>query len=272
MILLPGGMSKMKPRADRISITYQLAFDRPFHCGTGIREGLIDRTVVRNRHGYLYVPGSTFKGVLRERCEQLARMYESASDEVLELMASPHDREMALGGLGHLSTMITRIFGSPQHSGRLYFDDIVQKDLERYGPEEENGERRYLRNQTDIYTQVRLDRPTRTAVPGALYTSEFGLRDLVLEGSITGVLECFSIEASEQNAPTYSLLLLLAGLRLVDRLGGNKSTGKGQCACEISRLSVGDTEYKRENWRAWLEKVDELAYYSSALMEEGDEA
>src|SRR5260221_10675003 len=132
MILLRGGMTKMRPRADRISRTYQLACDRPFHCGTGIREGLIDRTVVRNRHGYLYVPGSTFKGVLRERCEQLARLYESASDEVLELMASPHDREIALGGLGRISTMIMRIFGWPHHSGRRYFVGIVQQDLERH--------------------------------------------------------------------------------------------------------------------------------------------
>lgn len=122
----------MQPRTDRITIAYMLTFDRPFHCGTGIREGLIDRTVIRDSNGYLYVPGSTFKGVLRERCEQLARFYEVVNDEMLELIASPHDKDIALRGLGKVSTMITRIFGSPHHPGRIYFDDLRQKDVGRY--------------------------------------------------------------------------------------------------------------------------------------------
>ena len=61
--------------ADAIRIDYTLAFQTPFHCGTGIRSGLIDRTIVRDSAGFLYVPGSTLKGVLREYCEQLARSY-----------------------------------------------------------------------------------------------------------------------------------------------------------------------------------------------------
>ncbi len=32
-------------KLDRIQISYDLKFDTPFHCGTGIREGLIDRTI-----------------------------------------------------------------------------------------------------------------------------------------------------------------------------------------------------------------------------------
>src|SRR5690348_11103453 len=89
---------KMAPRSDRIHIAYDLTFATPFHCGTGIRVGLIDRTVVRDSEGYLYVPGSTFKGVLRERCEQLARLYEELDENMLELIASPHDEAVALQG------------------------------------------------------------------------------------------------------------------------------------------------------------------------------
>ena len=65
---------------DRLKIEYDLTFTTPFHCGTGIREGVIDRTVVRDDEGYLYVPGSTIKGVLRERCEQLARLYDQQEE------------------------------------------------------------------------------------------------------------------------------------------------------------------------------------------------
>ena len=53
-------------RTDRIHITYELTFTTPFHCGTGLRVGLIDRTIVRDNDEYLYVPGSTIKGIVRE--------------------------------------------------------------------------------------------------------------------------------------------------------------------------------------------------------------
>ena len=52
-------------RTDRIQIGYELEFSAPFHCGTGIRSGLIDRSATRDGGGYLYVPASTIKGVVR---------------------------------------------------------------------------------------------------------------------------------------------------------------------------------------------------------------
>src|SRR5947208_10317500 len=108
---------------DRLKIEYDLTFTTPFHCGTGIREGVIDRTVVRDGEGYLYVPGSTIKGVLRERCEQLARLYSREKKR----LSSPHDESAALAELGRQSsTLITRIFGSHVVPGRLYFDDASQ--------------------------------------------------------------------------------------------------------------------------------------------------
>src|SRR5438552_19160164 len=117
---------------DRVQIGYNLVFKTPFHFGTGIRAGLIDRTIVRDGGGYLYVPGSTFKGVLRERCEQLARLYEEFDDSVRERIASPHVEKIALWGLGQTITMITRIFGSQNHPGRLFFDDAQQEEKQQY--------------------------------------------------------------------------------------------------------------------------------------------
>src|SRR3989442_11350873 len=90
---------QMETRPDRIHIAYTIVFETPFHCGTGIREQLLDRTIVRDSRGYLYVPGTTFKGVLREHCEQLARLYEIDAS-MGKLIASPHDKEAALLGLG----------------------------------------------------------------------------------------------------------------------------------------------------------------------------
>ena len=255
---------------DRLKIEYDLTFTTPFHCGTGIREGLIDRTVVRDDGGYLYIPGSTIKGVLRERCEQLARLYGQQD------IASPHDTKAALQRLGTgKPSLITRIFGSHNQPGTLFLDDARQNedDLRQYdSPERFGGEGKYKSLQVSVSTQVRLDRPTRTAVPGALYTSEFGTSDILFKGSIIGWLECATIDSlavhgaaaeSPGMTPTYSLLLLLAGLQMLEWIGGNKSTGKGHCTCTITAIEVNGNEVQEQTWKSWLEHIDELINYGS---------
>jgi hypothetical protein len=187
-------------------------------------------------------------------------------EEMQEFIASPHDTEKALWAQGHAPTMIARIFGSHNSPGRLFFDDARQtKDAKReYDSKERgrDGEGKYKDAQVGLYTQARIDRPTRTAARGALYTSEFGVRGLTFAGNITGWLECTAIDAIE-DGPTYSLLLLLAGIHLLNKLGGNKSTGKGQCQCDITTLKCGEIIYAREQWRSWLDHLDALSYYST---------
>src|ERR1019366_4217465 len=261
-------------RTDRIQIDYTLEFSSPFHCGTGVRRGLIDRSVMRDGGGYLYVPGTTIKGVVRELCEQLARFYEDSDEKLRKRIASPHDKAIALSDLGSKPTLVTRIFGSQIRSGHLFFNDAQQTpaDKDRYGVNEKSeakdvkeAKTRYQDMQTDLYTQVRLDRPTRTAVRGALYSSEFGVRKLSFQGSIVGVLECLPLNEDvdeffqgKDNVPTYSLLLLLAGLHMVERLGGNKSTGKGECCCRITKLRLNGVEIGPERLKDWLHHLQVL--------------
>jgi CRISPR/Cas system CMR subunit Cmr4 (Cas7 group RAMP superfamily) len=264
ILLLERGLMVMPMKPDRIQIDYMLQFLTPFHCGTGTRVGLIDRTVARDSNDYLYVPGSTLKGVLREYCEQLSRFYVPDVQ-----VTSPHNAGAVVRGQNQALSMVTRIFGSQYHPGHLFFDDVLQSqdDAALYNSDgKEDG--RYKEIQVGINTQVRLDRLTRTAVKGALYTSEFGIRNLRFYGTIAGWLEChkcFTDEEGLADSPTYSLLLLLAGLSMIERLGGNKSTGKGQCSCEITQVKVNQTKYAKERWQSWLGHLeDTLEYYSLA--------
>ncbi|GER82292.1 hypothetical protein KTAU_09300 [Thermogemmatispora aurantia] len=261
----------MKARTDRLSIDYRLTFLTPFHFGTGFRQGLVDRTIARDRQGWLYVPGATFKGVVRECCEQLARTYEELA-EMSELMATPHDDDVALRGLGARVSMITRIFGSQMLPGTLFFDNARLLTTAETAPtagtaSTAEGLQESPEALVTPYTQVRLRRLTRTAVPGALYTSEFGRRHLTFSGTIRGWLTCLPLD-EEPRSPTYSLLLLLAGLHLVEQLGANKSTGKGRCRCDVLHLEINGEEYPPEEWRGWLARLDELMYYSTAQEDE----
>lgn len=265
----------MTTQTDRIGIEYDLTFESLWHCGTGIREVLIDRTVIRDQAQYLYVPGSTFKGVLREHCEHLARFF--APDG--QAIASPHDAEAALLTLGsNRPDMVTRIFGSQTSPGQLFFDDARQdkNSLAQYDSDQRDyrGRGKYKSLQVTPYTQVRMNRPTRTAVPGALYTSEFGSNEIVFKGVIQGWLTCHTIpvfEQVEQNGlnPTYSFLLLLTGLRLIERLGGNKSTGKGKCVCKITKVELNGTMCEETKWLAWLDQLAVLADYNQSNQSSG---
>lgn len=276
----------MQPRVDLVQLTYQLTFTTLFHCGTGIRTGLIDRSVIRDHAGHLYIPGSTFKDNVREHCEQLTRLFDPTSAEPgtrpRGRIASPHDTQQALHGLEPgKPSMVTRIFGSQAVPGRLFFDNACLSNEEkaryarhlqgREAPEQRAGRRDYTSLQVNAYTQVRLDRRTRTAVPGALYSSEFGTGGLTFTGTIEGWLECSPIEVSERppqrhadEVPTYSLLLLLVGLQMVERLGGNKSSGKGQCTCEIKTLRLNHHQIQPAQWRSWLDDLHALTHYYDA--------
>jgi CRISPR/Cas system CSM-associated protein Csm3 (group 7 of RAMP superfamily) len=240
-----------------VQIDYELQFAAPFHLGTGIAAGLIDRTVIRDAEGNLYVPASTFKGVLREHCEQLCRFYLPNVQ-----VASPHNPYAALAQFGKAPTLISRIFGSPLYPGGLRFNDARQQ---------EETHNMYSEIQTSIATQVRIDRVTRTAANEALYTSEFGTRYLRFEGTIKGLLDCTSIKELTKTiqghetytlTPTYSLLILLAGLLMIERLGGNKSTGKGQCRCFITNVQLDRHKCTEEQWRSWIERLDVLKDYN----------
>ncbi len=255
-------------KTDSIQLKYKLKFITPFHCGTGLHASFINRTVVRDGGDNVYVPGSTFKGVVREQCEQLAHFYTLKDDsEMRPQIASSYDEKQALASLLGPVAMVERIFGSRNRPGLLFFDDARQYD----DKEQEQSKDKYRSVQTDLCMQVPLDRLTRTAVPGALRTSEFGLKELVVYGSICGWLTCTAL-AGIEGEPSYSLLLLLAGLYMLAQLGGSKSIGKGQCVCEITRLSINNREFSNAVWLSWLEHLDMLMFYSEdvAVQKEGE--
>jgi len=216
-------------RTEHISIVYQLTFAGAFHFGTGLRGGLIHRLVARDAEDFLYVPGSTVKGVLRDRCEQLARLFG------LETF-SPHTQDWAETRSD--AGIVARIFGSRFRPGQLYFDDapMIDDDKNLFRTENRAQEAKFKAWQTEQRTQVSMSRLTRTAQQGMLYTSEYGVRALRFAGRITGILEGTPLPDSDLG--TFSLLLLVAGLLSINRLGGNKSTGAGEVSCEIHNQQV----------------------------------
>lgn len=211
----------------KIRIAYTLEFLSAFHFGTGMPNGLIDRAIARNQKGYLYVPGSTIKGVVRHRCEQIAELYGLETNE-------PHTKESQRKEANTKDPdIITRIFGSRFLPSNLFFDDatMLEEDRASYFDGSNPGDGKHKARQVEERTQVSLSRRTRTAKQGQLYSSEYGIKSLRFSGQVYGFLNGTSIMGEPQ---TYSLVILLAGLKSIDRLGGNKSAGAGNVTCQVA--------------------------------------
>lgn len=227
-------------KTESISITYSIRFQTHFHFGTGLRVGLIQRSVARDEKNFLYVPGSTLKGVLRERCEQIARLFG------LEARA-PHAQtfENALSEAHPNPDIITRIFGSRFQPGQLFFDDAQLHHEQQGWFEPDTHHESELRRdelrawQTEKRTQVTISRLFGTAEPGRLYNSEYGMRSLCFVGRISGLLKGFALPTPDLPG-TYSLLFLSIALQSLDSdfIGGNKSTGAGHISLEIIDFQV----------------------------------
>jgi CRISPR/Cas system CSM-associated protein Csm3 (group 7 of RAMP superfamily) len=244
----------MPRRRDRLRLDYRIAFSAPFHCGTGLPSGLVNRTVGRDAEGFLIVPGSTFKGAVRERCERLARLFGLDAP-------SPHDPRN-LAELGSIGSPIPALFGSRRQVGGLFFDDarLSAEARKFFDPSALSLRPVYQRWQVQERTQVSLSRVTRTARPGALFTSEYGVHGLEFEGAIGGLVEDWGVPDGAQ-AVSHAIVLLVAGVLAVDGLGGNRSTGAGACSISISSLRVNGERKEPEDV---LKNLGDLEYYTLA--------
>ncbi len=244
---------------DRIRLTYQLEFESPFHCGTGFSKGLTDRAIHRDKDDYLYIPGSTIKGVLRENCELAARILGIA-------VRDPHKKETAVEAFFENPDIVERIFGSRYQESSIFFDNAWMRKKDKiFFDSSSREDKKYRFLQTENRTQTRLSRKTGTVMDGALYTSEFGISQPKFEGKIHGWLEGTSNELSDDLPGSYPLYLLVTGIYMAQRIGANRSTGMGRCRFDIQKLRVNDNLV--ENPKHYCEKMEDFICYDDAREE-----
>jgi len=214
-----------------LDLPLKIILEGPLHIGTGYDRGLVQRTVVRDNKHNVYIPGSSLKGKARNACEDLARQ------TGLTVCGLPRVAE-ASDTADHRPKLclVCRIFGAPGGNapdGRGLFWHNAHL----------TGEWRKLtavRDRTDAWpvgqamvrTQVQLSRARGIAAEDRLYTSEFAMPGLVFEGRVTGWLGATPCTVADDYG-YYEVNLLLAGLRLVEMLGGGRSRGAGRCRIEL---------------------------------------
>lgn len=248
-----------------IDIDYSLEFLSPFHCGAGEGRGFFDRLIRRDSESLLVVPGSTIKGLIRENCESLASLF-GISVEGPHLPRDKDERKKYIKSLFSGYDIIYAIFGSPWKPGTVFFDDMVLDDEWKAYFTDSKAEEHNLRLrrwQSEERLRVNINRYTGTAAEGGLFTSEYGKRGLSFKGKIYGAYSYPSEEADTFDYPL-SLLLLLAGLKMIDSVGAERSAGCGRCWVSIEHLQLnGETK----DTAAVFGQLDELQYLSVAAEE-----
>jgi CRISPR/Cas system CSM-associated protein Csm3 (group 7 of RAMP superfamily) len=217
--------------------TYSLTaiIDTALCIGSGGSSGsLADKPIVRNGEGNLLIPASQLKGRLRHECEKIARGLK------WDICYSPNPQSMCpqrAGLEGNFTRkeyklsekskddknhhcLICQIFGNPVLASRIIVDDLVCEENPENLPE-------------IIRPGVTINRRRRTAEENKLYFLETSPLNTKL--SFTGSIHLCN---SQFNKPDYASVLILAGLKHINALGGSKSAGLGWLHWELPELSI----------------------------------
>jgi CRISPR/Cas system CSM-associated protein Csm3 (group 7 of RAMP superfamily) len=258
-----------------------IEMDGPLALNTGFRRGLIHRTVERDAEEFAYIPASSLKGRVRRACEQIARQVGVRVCRAPRPngMCSTHTQQPCL---------VCRVFGMPGRGSELHWQDArliqdyrntftgdkVRREAQFYtaldpgqrGRELRPGDKASREAQFYTRTQVQLSRALGIAAPDHLFTSEFAIENLRFESAITGWLDVTPI-AGEEATGGYELLLLLAGLQLVDTLGSGSSRGAGHSLIHLPKqVTIGD---HATNLEAIFENFDLLNEFDQEVQHGG---
>lgn len=214
-----------------------------WHVGTGEgRVGVVDALVRRDRDGLPFVPAKTLLGVWRDACETVVATLDSQPSD-----PRPPDPPAA-GQPGPWTAWVDWLFGSQPSEPT----DVTAARQKAPAPAAvsltparmPSGLRAALRDKPDLIEATVLLRPgvalgndTGTAAEDMLRLEERALRGTLL-------LATASVHVAGDELPAAAELLLRAGARFVEALGGKRNRGSGRLVLRLGEptnvAGVGD--------------------------------
>jgi CRISPR/Cas system CSM-associated protein Csm3 (group 7 of RAMP superfamily) len=212
-----------------LDIHLTLLPESPLHIGTGYgHAGYLDAVMTTDARGYPYVPGSSLKGRLRYYLSRLLP---------------------ALAPDANSDTLQTTLFGSKEHTGGLFFDNLHLTEKWAALVEEALADSSALglaRGNAPVLSQrqtnVMLSRLRGVAMERRLFTVESAPAHLAFSGRIHGIVE----DKVQIGGYPRTVCLLVAAIGACTHLGGRKSRGLGRCHLQIDRLTLDGTAHNHD--------------------------
>ncbi len=218
----------------KLELTLSFQFETIWHTGSGDGNILTDRLLQRDARGNPYLPAGTLKGVIRESCEKLCRTlnFPEPSD--------PHSIDLhfpgAFGPLSRAPSPVDRLFGNKFEEGGLYFRNAYPV-----------GDPNFTSRNFQIRNRVKINRKLGTAKQNHLFTTEYAP-----PGKFQTTISARhrDLAVFEETDPPFAYCLLIASIGMVNRLGGDKSTGGGHIGrhLTITRMLYNDISFSADNY------------------------
>ena len=216
-----------------LDLSFSIALEAPLHVGSGHGRGLIRRAFVRDGGGRPYIPGASLKGRTRSACEALvSRLVPDVCGvpRVAQTRGQPrhvHERCIVCRTFGAIG-------GNAPDGGGLRWED-AQASITALRAADPARAAAAFRWAVMERTQVQLSRARGMAAEERLFSAEVVAPYVGFRGRVVGWLE--ATPSGGGAFQYYEVALLLAGLRLVDGIGGMRRRGAG--ACEITLEDIG---------------------------------
>jgi len=225
-----------------MTIEYLLKVESEYHIGTGLEHpGVVDRTLVRRPDKTLVIPAEHFRGLVRDTCTQIIYWLNQNQDCCkASLVKGPRqgprqkDQVLETCGLNFRDEdnpcILCRLFGTTFIPGRYQFFDNTSSEERKRKSTHNRVEPAIGRTPEETFFSIEVGK-------------EANFKGKIVRNGIQNNSQLFDDEIG----------LLLAGLRLVERVGSRSRRGWGQCCVEITAID-GNIENVSEKVDERMEK------------------
>ncbi|NBD31868.1 MAG: hypothetical protein GVY17_02560 [Cyanobacteria bacterium] len=214
-----------------------------WHIGSGNSRGEMDRTVQRDPDDLPYIPAKTLTGILRDSCEQVAEALDQGDSQ------------------RKWQNWVDFLFGNQPTLANAEEAEIEPNPalIRIHSAFLEESLRQALKAKPQLKSAIALMKPGVKISPdtGSAMPDHLRIEELIRSGAVLTSQQCgFNYDDAikltpEEQKTAYALLL--AGATLVERIGGKRRRGSGNCTITIDPKSRG--------WLEWFQ----LQYQGNTL-------
>lgn len=255
--------------------TIQIHMISDWHIGSGTGRGEIDSEVQRDVDGLPYIPAKSLTGILRDGCEQIALALDNGDergkwhywvnfllgDQPNTLQRNREDDRAQLENEPRPAVFSIR----SAHFAQVLKAALSTKPLEKLLKWAEQQENFPEAEKTQITQRLKMKRQLNNAIafikPSVAIDSETGsakvgetggslrFEEVVRMGAVLtseSSLDFSSYQSITEEQRKVAYALLIAGSKMVERLGGKRRRGNGTC-----KITLVD-DAKSNEWLQWL--------------------